>query len=110
VAREDIIETTAAERRLGFTLMWMGVLMGALFIAVVGMGFSIMSTYGANGPISTLTRENASLAAKLDIATKSLAASEQTVRDQKAEIEKLKAPRPRTTTTTRPREPTDPFR
>jgi hypothetical protein len=111
VSREDIIETTAAERRLGFALMWMGVFIGALFIAVVGMGFSLMSAYGANGPISTLTRENAALSAKLDVSNKSLAASEQKIRELNAEIEKLKAPRPRASTApARAREPVDPFR
>jgi hypothetical protein len=36
---EETITTTAAERRLGTALMWTGALLGAMFIAVLGLGY-----------------------------------------------------------------------
>ena len=36
---EEVITTTAAERRLGTALMWTGAILGAMFIAVLGLGF-----------------------------------------------------------------------
>jgi hypothetical protein len=89
---DETITTTAAERRLGGALMWTGALLGAMFIAVLGLGFLYYTTaMSPTGIVPTLTKDKAVLQEKLDVTTKSLATTEQNLRDAKKEIEALKA-------------------
>jgi hypothetical protein len=84
MADEEVITTTAAERRLGGALMWTGALLGAMFIAVLGLGFMLYNTaYSETGPVKTLTAENKDLRAKLDTATTTLNAAQQELKDTK---------------------------
>ena len=75
---EETITTTAAERRLGGALMWTGVMLGAMFIAVLGLGFMVYTTsYAPNGTVATLTAANKDLQTKLDAKTDALTKKEQ---------------------------------
>jgi hypothetical protein len=82
---EEVISTTAAERRLGGALMWMGALLGAAFIAAIGLGFLLYTaSYSESGPVKTLTKANAALTAKLEADEDALVTTKQALKDEKA--------------------------
>ena len=82
MAYEETITTTAAERRLGGALMWTGALLGAMFIAVLGLGFMLYTTaYSETGPVKTLTAENKDLRAKLETTSQTLVTTQQDLKE-----------------------------
>jgi hypothetical protein len=81
---EEVITTTAAERRVGGALMWMGALLGAAFIAAIGLGFLLYNaSYSESGPVKTLTKENKELSAKVEAQEQTLQTTQQALKDEK---------------------------
>jgi len=107
---EEVITTTAAERRLGGALMWTGVLLGAMFIAVLGLGFILYSSnYSETGPLKTYIKQNQDLTQKLEAKTEAFNKAQQDLRDANNANDALKKqlaakPAPR-----RPAPTPDPF-
>jgi hypothetical protein len=89
---EEVISTTAAERRLGGALMWMGALLGAAFIAAIGLGFLLYTaSYSESGPVKTLTKENKELSQKVETQEQALQTAQQALKDEKTLNAKLQA-------------------
>jgi hypothetical protein len=79
---EEVITTTAAERRLGGALMWTGMLLGAMFIGVLGLSFMLYTNvYSETGTLKTYEKTNKELTEKLDAKSTALTKAEQDLKE-----------------------------
>jgi multidrug resistance efflux pump len=75
---EDAIAEAVADQKRAGAMMWMGAILGGMFIAVMFLGFTLYQTmYGPTNSVASLSKEKATLQDKFDTASRDLSKAQQ---------------------------------